>query len=203
MFLELALVLPLYILVSYALVCYQHVIKAMTSLDSFLPLLTDEEFDDVVDTPEEGVAQRKKREILKDAIQYGKTHFLPRKKEKWSTKNIDRKTDEEVEKLYNIYMQQQTQVKGEMTGRVMGTHMIILYSAGISKVLKIDNKEQILQNIDGDLIIKDPMAHTGAAMISTFGKWLPLILITCHTANYMKGFVIAKTTEEEGKELKE
>ena len=30
------------------------------------------------------------------------------------------KTDEEVKKLYNIYMQQQTEVKGEMTGKSNG-----------------------------------------------------------------------------------
>ena len=69
------------------------------------------------------------------------------KKGNWSTENIDRKTDEEVEKLYNIYMQQQVQVKGEMTARAMGTHMVNLYSAGISKVLKIDDKEQLRRDI--------------------------------------------------------
>ena len=76
MFLELALVLPLYIVVWYVLIRYRHVINAMTSLDNLLSNI-DEGFDDVVDTPEEGVAQRKKREILKDAIQHGKAHFLP------------------------------------------------------------------------------------------------------------------------------
>ena len=34
----------------------------------------------VVDTPEEGVIQRKKRETLKDAIQHGKAHFYLEKK---------------------------------------------------------------------------------------------------------------------------
>ena len=62
----------------------------------------------VVDTPEEGVAQRKKRKTLKDAIQYGKAHLLPGKRVNGVAKTIDRKTDEEVEKLYNIYMQRQT-----------------------------------------------------------------------------------------------
>ena len=80
MFFELALVLPIYILVCYTLIKYRHVIKAKSSLDSLLSTLTDEGFDDVVDTPEEGVAQRKKRETLKDAIQYGKAHFLPGEK---------------------------------------------------------------------------------------------------------------------------
>ena len=42
-----------------------------------------------------------------------KVHLLPEKKRKWSTENIDRKTNEEVENLYNIYMQWQMEVKGE------------------------------------------------------------------------------------------
>ena len=78
MFLELALVLPIYILVCYSLIRYRHLIKAMSSLDNLLSTLTDK--DDVVDTPEEGVVQRKKRETLKDAIHHGKAHFLPGKK---------------------------------------------------------------------------------------------------------------------------
>ena len=86
----------------------------MSSLDSLLPKLTDEGFDD--DIPEEeGDAQRKKRETLKDAIQYGKVQLVTWEKRKWSSAEIDRKINEEVEKLYNIYIQQQTQVKGEMT----------------------------------------------------------------------------------------
>ena len=43
MFLELALVFPIYILVFYALIRYRHVIKAMSSLDSLLSTLTDED----------------------------------------------------------------------------------------------------------------------------------------------------------------
>ena len=58
----------------------------MSSLDSLRPVLTDEGFDN--DTPEEGVAQCKKCETLKDATQNGKVHFLPGKKEKWSTVKI-------------------------------------------------------------------------------------------------------------------
>ena len=57
-------------------------------------------FDDNI--PEEEVC--KKHETLKDAIQYGKAQFLPGKKGKWSTGEIDRNTDEDIKKLYNIYM---------------------------------------------------------------------------------------------------
>ena len=66
MLLELTLILPLYILIWYALIKYRDIIKARSSLDSLLPNLTDEVFGN--DIPEEEVY--KKRETLKDAIQY-------------------------------------------------------------------------------------------------------------------------------------
>ena len=73
---------------------------------------------------EKGDVQDKKRETLKDALQYGKAHLLLGKKGKWSTENIDRKTDEECRKrLYNMYMQWQIKLKGEMTGRTMGRQL--------------------------------------------------------------------------------
>ena len=43
MFLELALVLPLYIVMWYVLIRYRHVIKAMSSVDRLLSTLNDEE----------------------------------------------------------------------------------------------------------------------------------------------------------------
>ena len=79
MFLELALVLPIYAFWYGTLsLDIDIVIKAMTSLDNLLSNIY-EEFDGVVDTLEEGVAQQRK--TLKDAIQYGKVHLLPGKKE--------------------------------------------------------------------------------------------------------------------------
>ena len=82
MLLEVLLLLPIYILIWYALTRHKHLIKAMSSLDSLLPKLA-EGFDD--DILEERGGDCKKHETLKDAIQYGKVHFLPEKKEKWST----------------------------------------------------------------------------------------------------------------------
>ena len=113
----------------------------MSSLDSLLSTLPDEGFDDV--TPEEGVVQREKRETLKNAMHHGKAHLLPGKKGKWSSAEIDKKTNEEVEKLYDLYMQRQTVLKGEMTGRTLGRHLISLYSNVVSKVLKINEIKQL------------------------------------------------------------
>ena len=59
----------------------------------------------------------------------------------------------------------------------------------MSKVLRIDDMEQLRKDIDEDPIIKDSMADIGALMVSTFGKWLSPILIVCHTANHTQGFM--------------
>ena len=67
MFLELALVLPIYLFIWYVLIRYKHLTKAMSLLDS-LTKLTDEGFDEKIPEEEKGVC--KKHETLKDAIQY-------------------------------------------------------------------------------------------------------------------------------------
>ena len=171
----------------------------MTSLDNLLSNI-DKGFDDIVDTPKEGVVQRKKSKTLKDAIQYGKAHLLPGKKGKWSSAKIDKKTDEEIEMLYNLYMQWQTKLKGEMTGRAMRRHFINLYLNGVSKVLKIDDIDQLQREIDEDPIIKDSMANIGALMVTTFGKWLSPVLIACHAANHTEDFVTSWEKQPEAQE---
>ena len=73
----------------------------------------------------------------------------------------------------------------------MEKHLIKIYLNGVSKVLRIDDMEQLRKDIDEDPIIKDSMADIGALMVSTFGKWLSPILIACHTANHTQGFMAA------------
>ena len=148
--------------------------------------MTELNFFDEVDTPREGVENREKREFLKELITQGKK--LPGKKP-WTVELIDQASNEEVEKLHSKYTQKELQHKGEKTGKAMGKHLIKIYSNGVSKVLRIDDMEQLRKDIDEDPIIKDSMADIGALMVSTFGKWLSPILIACHTANHTQGFV--------------
>ena len=61
-----------------------------------------------------------------------------------------------------------------MTVRAMRSHFINPYSNGVSKLLKIDDIEQLPRDIDEDPIIKDSMADIGILMISTFGKLGPV-----------------------------
>ena len=69
----------------------------------------------------------------------------------------------------------------------MEKNLIKIYWNGVSKVLRIDNMEQLRKDIDEGPIIKDSMADIGA--VSTFGKWLSPILIACHTKNHTQGFM--------------
>ena len=84
-----------------------------------------------------------------------------------------------------------------MTGRAMGKHFNKLYSNGIKKFLIFDDIKQIRRNFDQDPIFKDSMANIGTLMVSTFGKWLSLILIVYHTSYHTKGFGTAEITKQE------
>ena len=95
------------------------------------------------------------------------------------------------------------EVKGEMTGRAMGRHFINLYSNRVSKVLKIDNIEQLRRDFGKDPIIKDSMADIDALMVTTFVKWFSPILVVCHTANHAEGFVTASSWKEQQPEYQE
>ena len=84
-----------------------------------------------------------------------------------------------------------------MTGRTMERHLIKLYSNRVRKALKINNTEQLCRDIDEDSIIKESMADIGILMVSTFGKWLSPILVSCHTANHTESFATAKSSKQE------
>ena len=176
----LALVLPLYAIIVWLFFQFRPIIKIMTEFNFF----------DEVDTPKEGVENREKREFLKKLITQGKK--FPGKKP-WTVEFIDQASNEEVEKLHSKYTQKDLQHKGEKTGKAMGKHLINIYANGVSKVLRIDDMEQLRKYIYQDPIIKDSMADIGALMVSTFKKWLSPIMIACHTANHTQGFMITLT----------
>ena len=162
--------------------------------------MTEFNFFDEVDKPREGVENREKREFLKELITQGKK--LPGKKP-WTAELIDQASNEEVEKLHSKYTQKELQHKGEKTGKAMGKHLIKIYSNGVSKVLRIDDMEQLRKDIDEDPIIKDSMADIGALMVSAFGKRLSPIFFACHMANHTQGFMTtdyAATCPEEAQD---
>ena len=58
---ELLLILPLYLILFFIWWRFRHLIKIMADVGDIL----NDDFDDVVDTPKEGIEQHKKREELK------------------------------------------------------------------------------------------------------------------------------------------
>ena len=130
MLFELALVLPLYAIVLWLFFQFRPIIKIMTESNFF----------DEADTPREEVENREKREFVKELITQGK--ILSGKK-LWTVELIDQASNEEVEKLLSKYTQKELQHKGEKTGKAMGKHLIKIYSNELSKVLRIDDMEQL------------------------------------------------------------
>ena len=160
MLFELALVLPLYAIIFWLFFQFRPIINIMTEFNFF----------DEVDTPKEGVENQ--REFLKELITQGKKLHG---KKPWTVELIDQASNEEVEKLHSKYTQKELQYKGEKTGKAMGKHLIKIYSNGVSKVLRIDDMEELRKDIDEDPIIKDSMADIGAR---SYGKYLWKVAVT-------------------------
>ena len=65
-------------------------------------------------------------------------------------------------------------IKRIRTGRAVGTHIVNLYSNGISKLISINDVNKLKKDVEDDPIIKDSMADIGALLVGTFGKLLSL-----------------------------
>ena len=68
-------------------------------------------------------------------------------------------------------------------GKVLGKHVINLYSTGISWWLKIKDVKKLRQDMENDSIIKDQIANLGCLFVCTFGNYLEPVLIAVHTAS--------------------
>ena len=73
--------------------------------------------------------------------------------------------------------------KGEKTGKALGRHVINLYSTRISWFVKIRDVHKFPQDIENNPVIKDQMADLGCLLVSTFGNFLWLVLVSVHTVN--------------------
>ena len=155
---EVLLVLPLYLILFFIRWRFQSLMKAMTDAGDI--------FDDIVDTPKEGIEQYKKRECLKSVIDKGKGHLLG---SKWKDEKVDKASNETK--------------KGEKTRKALGKHIINLYSIGISRWLKIKDVKRLWQEIENGPIIRDQMASLGCLFVCTFGDYLAPVLTAAHTAN--------------------
>ena len=164
---------------------FRFLIKTMTELNEmiFANCSLEEE------TQEEG--EPSKREFLIAQVEQGKADKLPGKTS-WTVKRLRKATEQVIEKLHHEYHQADVRHKAETTGKAVSAHVVNMYSKSVSRVIKIDNVEQLRRDIDNDPIIKESVADVGALMVGTFGRYLAPLLIAAHTANHAEGFVTEK-----------
>ena len=180
MLLGVLLILPLYAMVLGIFWRFRRLIKAMTEIEEI--------FADCSLGKETFQEEPSKREFLIAQVEMGKADRLPGKTP-WTVKRLRKATDQVIEKLHHEYFQADVRHKNEATGKAVGTHVITMYSKGVSRVLRIDNVDQLRKDIDNDPIIRDSMADVGALMVGTFGRFLAPLLIAAHTANHTEGHV--------------
>ena len=90
---------------------------------------------------------------------------------------------ETVNKTHAEYKQRELNERCEKTGKVLGKHVINMYSTRISRVVEIRDIKKLQQNIENNPIIKDQMANLGCLLVCTFGSFLALVLVTAHRVN--------------------
>ena len=140
----------------------------------------DDFFSDIVDAPKEDTEQRRKREYLRSVISRGKVYLLG---SEWTQGQVDKASDETINKTYALYKQRELNEKGEKTGKALSKDVINLYSSVISWVVKIREVKKLRQDIENDSIIKDQMTNLGFLLVSTFGDYLAPILVDVHLVN--------------------
>ena len=135
---EVLLMLPLYLIWLFIWWPFRHVIKAMADVENRLN--DNDFFGYTVDTPKEGIKQHRKRKCLRSVIASGKVYLLVCK---WTQEKVDKASDESINKTYDAYKQRELNEKGEKTGKVLGKHVINLYSTGIFCVVKIRDVKKL------------------------------------------------------------
>ena len=140
----------------------------------------DDFFSDIVDAPKEDTEQRRKREYLRSVISRGKVYLLG---SEWTRGQVDKASDETINKTYALYKQRELNEKGEKTGKALSKDVINLYSSVISWVVKIREVKKLRQDIENDSIIKDQMTNLGFLLVSTFGDYLAPILVDVYLVN--------------------
>ena len=189
---EVLLILPSYLMLFFIWWRFRHVIKAMADVENILN--NYDFFGDIVDTPNEGIEQHRKRECLKSVICKNKAHLLGYK---WTQEKVDKASDEIINKTYAEYKQRDLNEKGEKTGKALGKHLVNLYSTGISRFVKIRDIKKLKQDIENDPIIKDQMANLVCLLVCTLGNFLAPVLVFAHTVSNLD---LGDEPEDEGYE---
>ena len=109
-------------------------------------------------------------------------------------------SDAGIDKLKSHFVQAETKLKAERTGKAVSKHVVNLYSTGVSKIVKIDSIDQLRKDIDEDPIIRDYMAEVGTLLVEKYGRYLAPLPVLAHTANRSEGFVenVMQVENEQG-----
>ena len=125
----------------------------------------------------------------KEEEENGRKTNLLRGKNPWTVDRIKKVSEAGIDKLKSHFVQAETKLKAERTGKTVSKHIVNLYSTGVSKIVKTDSIDQLRKDVDEDPIIRDSMAEVGALLVETFGRYLAPLLVLAHTANRSEEFV--------------
>ena len=131
MFIEVLLLLPLYLILFFIWWRFRHLIKIMANVGD---IQNDNEFfGDVVDTPKEGIQQHKKREELQSVMDKGTAHLLVHKQ---THGRVDKASDKTINKMYAAYKQRELKEKGEKLQRCLASMPLIYIPVRFLVLLK-------------------------------------------------------------------
>ena len=125
-------ILPLYIGIFVICFRFKHVIKAISEIEELLNIL-------LPDT-DEGGKEENRRDFLINAVNQGKGDLLPGKIP-WTFARIKKVCDKGIDKLKSHFVQAETKLKAERTGKTVSKHVVNLYSTGVSKLSLIHISE--------------------------------------------------------------
>lgn len=137
-----------------------------------------------------------KRQVLKEALQKGKGHLLPKK---CTEGFIDKAPDEAIDKVHADFIQKELCEKGEKTAKALTTHVVSLYANLVGNFVNLDSVEDLKNDINNDPIIKDAFADLGILVYCTFGRCLAPILLAGHTSRHITNKKV--NTEEKEPEV--
>ena len=154
----------------------------MSEIDKLLNVL-------LLDTDKGGKEEEENgRDFLMNVMNQGKGNLLPGKTPR-TVDRIKKVSDTGIDKLKSHFVQAAAKLEVERTGKTVSKHVVNLYSTGVSKIVKIDNIDQLREDIDEDPIIRDSMAEVGALLVETFGRYLAPLLVLAHTVNRSEEFL--------------
>ena len=172
---------------------FPHIINTMSDINEF--------FNDVVDTPVEGVDQSNKRKKLKDLINEGKAELLAGKTA-WTVGRIDKASDKVIDKLYSdckkgVKFEKKPFDMNSIASKMMGVKDI--------KELTTDiNKNPLIKGTISNVIATNslmltgstPMEAIGGRLYAKCGNYLGFLALFCEIFTHLDWETFIKLANE-------